>query len=661
MCGIAGFLSTAQSRTTLLDHVHGMTASLTHRGPDDMGAWVDADAGIALGHRRLSILDLTPAGHQPMLSVCGRFVIVFNGEIYNHLQLRGELERDAEQGQISWRGHSDTETLLSAIAAWGVETTLQKSVGMFAFAVWDREQRTLTLARDRLGEKPLYFGMQGDVLMFGSELKALRTHPSFRGEIDRDSLALYMRHNYIPAPYSIYKGIYKLLPGTWLQLPDLADLVLDPSLAGLGEIKAYWSAYAVAESGHKDPFTGSETEAVEQLEQVLKQSIGGQMIADVPLGAFLSGGVDSSAVVALMQTQANRPVKTFTIGLNEHSYNEAGYAHAVAKSLGTEHTELYVSPEQAMAVIPQLPQIYDEPFADSSQIPTWLVAKMAREHVTVCLSGDGGDELFGGYNRYFLGQSLWSKLARIPQPMRGGAADLITGLSPSRWNSIMKIVSPVMPRKLRYANPGDKLHKLAGVLQTESPESLYLGLVSHWDDPAAIVLGSKEHATVLTDKSKFQEFLSFPEQMMLLDTVSYLPDDILAKVDRAAMSVGLETRVPFLDHRVLEFAWKLPIAMKVRQEEGKHVLKRLLYRHVPKVLIERPKMGFGIPLDNWLRGPLRGWAETLLDESRLLKEGFFDPLPIRLKWQEHLSGQRNWQYQLWNVLMFQAWLEHTHG
>ncbi len=660
MCGIAGFLSASQSRTTLLNLAHGMANSISHRGPNDMGAWVDADAGIALAHRRLSILELSAAGHQPMLSACGRFVIVFNGEIYNHLELRRELEGEGGN-QIVWRGHSDTETLLNSIAAWGVETTLKKSVGMFAFAVWDREQRTLTLARDRLGEKPLYFGVQGGVFMFGSELKALRTHPSFLGEIDRDSLALYMRHNYIPAPYSIYKGIYKLLPGTWLQLPDLADLIVDPTLAGLGEMKTYWSAYEVAESGQKTPFTGSEPEAVDELEYFLKQSIGGQMIADVPLGAFLSGGVDSSTVVALMQAQSSRPVKTFTIGFHEHGYNEAGYAHAVAEKLGTEHTELYVSPEQAMAVIPQLPQIYDEPFSDSSQIPTWLVSKMASEHVTVCLSGDGGDELFGGYNRYFMGQSLWQKLDRIPRPMRGHAADLITGISPSRWNSMLKVINPVIPKKLRYTNPGDKLHKLAGILQTESLDSLYLGLVSQWADPAAIVLGSKEHGTALTDGANLPDFMSFAERMMALDTVTYLPDDILAKVDRAAMSVGLETRVPFLDHRVVEFAWKLPIAMKVRHDEGKHVLKQVLYRHVAKDLIERPKMGFGIPLDSWLRGPLRVWAESLLDESRLLREGFFDPRPIRLKWHEHLSGQRNWQYHLWTVLMFQAWFEHTHG
>lgn len=635
-----------------------MISQLALRGPDDEGIWLDRNAGLALGHRRLSILDLSPQGHQPMLSPCGRYVIAFNGEIYNHLDLRRDLEASPQPGllpkgekkEVAWRGHADTETLLAAIAAWGLEATLKKCVGMFAFALWDRETRTLTLARDRLGEKPLYYGRQGDALLFGSELKALKAHPAFCSEIDRDALTLYLRHNYIPAPYSIYKGIFKLPPGTWVEIKEGLKI---------GEPVVYWSAFAVAEMGQRSLFMGSEAEAVEELERLLQQSIAGQMMADVPLGAFLSGGVDSSVVVALMQAQSNRPVKTFTIGFQDRDYNEAEYAHAVAKHLGTEHTELYVSPEQAMAVIPKLPLIYDEPFSDSSQIPTWLVSQMAREKVAVSLSGDGGDELFGGYNRYFLGPDIWNKIGRFPLPLRSYMAGAMTRIAPERWNSAMRMVAPLLPSKLRFGNPGDKLHKFAGVLSSESMESLYLGLVSHWDDPSSIVLGGKEPLTVLTDRSQWPGLPGLVQRMMALDTVSYLPDDILAKVDRAAMSVSLETRVPFLDHRVVEFAWRLPLSMKIHNGQGKHILRQVLYKHVPRELIERPKMGFGIPLDSWLRGPLRDWAESLLDEGRLKRECFFDPVPIRKKWQEHLSGSRNWQYHLWDILMFQSWLDAT--
>lgn len=643
MCGITGYWSERESPDGLDLAAHRMACAIAHRGPDDAGVWVENSAGLALAHQRLSVLDLSPAGHQPMLSASGRYVIAFNGEIYNHLKLR-----EALAGCV-WRGHSDTETLLAAMAAWGVDTTLKKCVGMFAFALWDREAHTLTLARDRFGEKPLYYGRQGDVFLFGSELKALKAHPAFRAEIDRDALTLYLRHGYIPAPHSIYKGIFKLPPGTWVQVS-----------AGLevGEPIIYWSARQAAESGQRNLFEGGEVEAVQELERLLQQSIAGQMMADVPLGAFLSGGVDSSAVVALMQAESSRPVKTFTIGFKDQDYNEAEYAHAVAKHLGTEHTELYVTPQQAMAVIPQLPHIYDEPFADSSQIPTCLVSKMAREQVTVSLSGDGGDELFGGYNRYSLGEKI-GKIARFPLPLRSAMAGMITGFSPKQWDVVMGSVSPFLPTRLRFANPGDKLHKLAGVVCSESIESLYHGLVSLWDDPASIVRRGKEPPTVITNRSTWPGLPDLTHQMMVLDTISYLPDDILAKVDRAAMSVSLETRVPFLDHRVMEFAWRLPLSMKVVRGHGKHVLRQVLYKHVPRKLIERPKMGFSIPLDSWLRGPLRGWAESLLDESRIQQEGFFEPTLIRKKWQEHLSGKCNWQHQLWVILIFQSWLETT--
>lgn len=641
MCGIAGFWRRGVAvDVACLDR---MAAALAHRGPDDHGTWADESVGIGLAHRRLSILELSPAGHQPMLSSSGRYVIVFNGEIYNHHDLRTELKNKI------WKGQSDTETLLAALELWGIEVTLKKCVGMFAIALWDSKNRTLTLARDRFGEKPLFYGQQGDVFLFGSELKALKAHPSFRAEIDRDALTLYLRHGYIPAPHSIYKGISKLPPGTWIQICGRLEV---------GEPNIYWSARQAAENGQGDLFGGGEVEAVHELERLLQQSIAGQMRADVPLGAFLSGGVDSSAVVALMQAQSGRAVKTFTIGFKDQDYNEARYAHAVAKHLGTEHTELYVTPQQAMAVIPQLPHIYDEPFADSSQIPTCLVSKMAREQVTVSLSGDGGDELFGGYNRYSLADKI-GKIARFPLPLRSAMAGMIMGFSPKQWDVVMRSASPFLPTRLRFANPGDKLHKLAVVVCSESIGSLYHGLVSLWDDPASIVLRGKEPSTVITDRNTWPGLPDLTHQMMVLDTISYLPDDILAKVDRAAMSVSLETRVPFLDHRVMEFAWRLPLSLKVERGHGKRVLRQVLYKHVPRNLIERPKMGFSIPLDSWLRGSLRGWAESLLDESRIQQEGFFEPTLIRKKWQEHLSGKCNWQHQLWVILMFQSWLEAT--
>ncbi len=661
MCGIAGILDRTRGHSGGAFNVAltAMAEAVAHRGPDDSGVWFDTEAGIGLAHRRLSILDLSPAGHQPMISACGRYVIVFNGEIYNHRALRKELEFSPSpqpspamgEGVISWRGHSDTEVMLTAISHWGVEGALKRFNGMFAFALWDRKERTLTLARDRLGEKPLYYGWVGDVFLFGSELKALRVHPAWRETIDRNALALFMRHNYIPAPYSIYKDLYKLLPGTYWQIS------LDALAARGGVLKTYWSAREVAERGQKTPFAGSDDEARDALESVLGQSVAGQMLADVPLGAFLSGGVDSSTIVALMQTQSARPVKTFTIGFNEEDYNEAGHAHAVARHLGTEHTELYVKPEEAQAVIPLLPGLYDEPFADSSQIPTYLVSRLARSHVTVSLSGDGGDELFGGYNRYFWAQNIWRRLGWLPHSVRAALAGVLTTLPPAAWNSAFKRFDRLLPANLRYANPGDKLHKLADILAVRNPEEIYWGLVSHWKQPAQIVKGATEPATVLTDSSQWADVPDLAHRMMYLDTVSYLPDDILTKVDRAAMGVSLETRVPLLDHRVLEFAWTLPLSMKVRDGQSKWLLRQVLYRHVPKELIERPKMGFGIPLDVWLRGPLKDWAGELLNPARLEAEGFFNAAPIQQKWREHLAGQRNWSYYLWDVLMFQTWLE----
>jgi asparagine synthase (glutamine-hydrolysing) len=645
MCGIVGLFSQrfpASGETFLASALQ----AIIHRGPDDQGIWSDPGAGVGLGHRRLSILDLSPAGHQPMHSASGRYVFVFNGEIYNYALIRQELEKVGTAP--SWRGHSDTEVILAAFETWGVQRTLEKLVGMFAFALWDRTDRVLTLARDRVGEKPLYYGRVNGDFVFGSELKALRVHPAWKGEIDRGVLALFLRHNYVPSPYCIFRGIRKLAPGTYLTLHS-----------GSAEpiIHAYWSARSVAESGAAGHPTQSDEEATNQLEALLKQAVAGQMIADVPLGAFLSGGIDSSTVVALMQAQSKRPVKTFSIGFHEEGFNEAEHAKAVARHLGTEHTELYVTPTEAMAVIPRLPSLYDEPFADSSQVPTFLVSQMTRKHVTVALSGDAGDELFGGYNRYLLADQLWRKLDRTPGFLRGVAAGALTALSPSTWDCLWKLPSRLAPRRFRFTNFGDKLHKLAGILALENGEAMYRSLVSHWPEPADLVIDGREPPTSLTDSRAWADVPTFLQRVMFLDLITYLPDDILVKVDRAAMGVSLETRIPMLDHRVVEFAWRVPLHQKIRDGETKWLLRQVLYRYIPKHLIERPKMGFGVPIDSWLRGPLKEWAATLLDASRMKREGFFDPAPIQLKWAEHLSGSRNWQYPLWDVLMFQAWLE----
>jgi len=573
-----------------------------------------------------------------MHSQSGRYVIVFNGEIYNHTDLREKLKGK------SFKGHSDTETLLACIEEWGVEVALKEVVGMFAIALWDRKEKTLSLARDRIGEKPLYYGWQGEggnaSFLFGSELKALRAHPSFQSEINRDAITLLLRHNCVPAPYSIYNDISKLMPGTIL---SVSLEKRDP------KIFTYWSAEDVAKNGVDTLYSGDTSDVINELEVVLRQSVKRQMVADVPLGAFLSGGIDSSLVVALMQQQSSQPVKTFTIGFSESGYNEAEYAKAVAKHLHTDHTELYVSPQETIDVIPKLPQLYDEPFSDSSQIPTFLVSQLAREHVTVSLSGDAGDELFCGYNRYLLTDQLWNKLSLLPVSLRRGLANVVTTISPAVWSKIFGFLS--------YGAVGDKMYKAAGVLGSSSVDELYLGLISHWNSPESIVLNSKEPKTRLTGNISDLSKLNQVQKMMLLDLLTYLPDDILTKVDRAAMGVSLETRVPFLDHNVVEFAWRMPMNFKIRDGKSKWALRQILYKYVPKELIERPKMGFGVPIDSWLRGPLKDWADGLLYRTRLQNEGFFDPDPIRKKWSEHLSGRRNWQHQLWDVLMFQAWLE----
>lgn len=640
MCGIAGFMNHSGSNGSAR-LLTAMASTIMHRGPDDAGVWMDPTQEIGLAHRRLSILDLSEAGHQPMHSASGRYVIAFNGEIYNHLHLRGQLS-----GQ-SWRGSSDTETLLAAIEQWDIPSTLKKCVGMYAFALWDQETRTLTLARDRLGEKPLYYGWQNGVLLFGSELKALKAHPAFKARISRASLTLFLRHNAIPAPYTIYEDIHKLPPGSYWQYNE--------ARSRQGELETYWSVHNAALEGQRKPFIGSDADAAAALEAILVKSTTGQMLADVPLGAFLSGGIDSSTIVALMQAHSATPVKTFTIGFHETGYDEASHARAVAQYLGTEHTELYIKPEAALSVIPQLPDLYDEPFSDSSQIPTYLLSRMAHQEVKVALSGDGGDELFGGYNRHFWVPKLWQRLGWLPYSLRAALAGVLTNVSPTAWDSVFNQLGRWLPSSLQYASPGAKLHKLADTLAAKSPEEIYWSLISHWKQPQQVVKQGIEPATILTAPDRLKDIPDLAHRMMYLDTVTYLPDDILTKVDRAAMGVSLETRVPLLDHRVLEFAWTLPLSMKLRHNQGKWLLRQVLYRHVPKDLIERPKMGFAIPLDVWLRGPLKGWSEDLLNTPRLEREGYFNAHPIQQKWEEHQSGQRNWSYELWDILMFQAW------
>jgi len=637
MCGLAGYLNrgAVEAEAAMQVRARRMADSIIHRGPDDGGCWVDPQAGIALSHRRLSIVDLSPLGHQPMVSACGRFVIAYNGEVYNFDELRRELS-------VPCKGHSDTEVILEACAAWGVEATVRRLIGMFAIALWDRAERTLWLVRDRLGIKPLYWGQFGDLVVFGSELKALVAQGGWTPEVDREALSAYMRFGYVPAPRSIWKGVRKLQPGHILCLRPGADPV----------DTRFWAAESVAAAGldSRGRFALSDEEATDALEALLKDAVKRRMVADVPLGAFLSGGIDSSTVVALMQAQSDRPVKTFAIGFHEKGYNEAQHAKAVAAHLGTEHTELYVDPAHAQEIIPRLPEWYDEPFADSSQIPTFLVSEMTRQHVTVALSGDGGDELFAGYNRYALARSIWAKLGKMPLPVRRGAAHLIKTLPPTAWDRIFGVVPP----SLRPPQPGDKLHKLADILP-RSDDEIYLRLVSLWNSPETVVRGGVKPQLMHLDRRVAAQFPDFLDRMQYLDLVTYLPDDILTKVDRASMAVALEARVPLIDHRVVEFAWSLPQNMKLRGNTSKWLLRQVLYRHVPPALMERPKMGFGIPLDQWLRGPLRDWAEDLLDEQALQSGGYFEAAPLRAMWADHLSGRRNWQYPLWAALMFQSW------
>jgi asparagine synthase (glutamine-hydrolysing) len=652
MCGIVGFLNPSSNYTSerLDEIISRMSQSMHLRGPDDQGSWVDSGAGIALGHRRLSVIDLSMEGRQPMASLCGRYYLVFNGEIYNYRELRDELNR--ENAGISWRGHSDTEVLIASIVHWGLEEAVKKCIGMFAFALWDRQEKLLHLVRDRVGIKPLYYGRVDGNFIFGSELKAFRKHPDFNREIDRTALALLLRHNYIPVPYSIYKGVYKLPPGTILTVDSNENSENSSSLV------SYWSLDDVVERGLNSPHQGSEDEITQGLESLLRDSVRLRMISDVPLGAFLSGGVDSSLIVALMQELGDRPTQTFTIGFSESDYNEATDAMAVARHLGTDHTELYVTPEQAMEVIHKLPQIYDEPFADSSQIPMYLVSELTRKKVTVSLSGDGGDELFGGYNRYVWGDWAWARMQWLPSGVRSLMAHSISSVSPRSWDKIFQRLGFLLPEQYRVRSPGYKLQKLTELLAKNNPRELYGAMISHWEDPAFLVKGLQSVPDLAQARNYWEKIPDFRNKMMYMDTATCLPDDILTKVDRASMGVSLEARVPILDHRVVEYAWKVPVGMNFGKGTNKRLLRKILYKYVPRELIERPKMGFGVPIETWLRGPLRDWAENLLSEQRLSREGFLNPSPIRQKWKEHLSGKRNWQYCLWGVLMFQSWLDH---
>ncbi len=643
MCGLAGYLllentlSPDESKRIL----QSMGKAVSHRGPDDKGHWLDGVAGVGLVHQRLSIIDLSSAGHQPMVSASKRYVLVFNGEIYNHKDLRVKLV--SENKIYNWVGNSDTETFLNCIDAWGLERALKSVHGMFAIALWDKKVKTLMLARDRFGEKPLYYGWQGlgkkSVFLFASELDAMRAHPFFTGKINRFALSKYLKNNYVGSEQSIYRGISKLKPGCHVRVSRENSKP---------KVYEWFSAINLAKKGTKQRFSDSLGDAVDELELLLSRAVEKQMISDAPLGAFLSGGIDSSTIVALMQKNSTKPIKTFSIGFSETEYNEAGYAKLVASHLNTDHSELFISAKQALDVIPKLPDIYSEPFADSSQIPTFLLSELASTKVKVCLSGDAGDELFSGYDRYRFTNLIWSKIKLLPMPIRKLTASLILNIPSRNWDYIGRMFS--------FSRLGDRLHKGSFLLNQESISELYDSLTSLCHDPQELLEGSENHLKQTSPFNSIPFIENDIEKMMLYDLIGYLPDDILAKVDRASMHVGLETRIPFLDPNVVEFAWRLPLDFKIRDNDTKWPLRQILHRYVPKKLIDRPKMGFGIPLGAWLRGSLREWAESLIEKNKLKAEGFFKPEMIEKKWNEHQKGTRNWQYQLWGILMFQAWL-----
>jgi asparagine synthase (glutamine-hydrolysing) len=646
MCGIAGILTArAMGAGGLEQAMRRMTDPIAHRGPDDSGIWTQADAGAALGFRRLAILDLSALGHQPMLSASGRFTIIFNGEIYNFLELKREL---AGAG-VTFRGGSDTEVILAAFERWGIADSVRRFAGMFAMAVWDERERSLSLVRDRLGIKPLFVYARPGIVTFASELKALRAGPEFESAIDVDAVVEYLRYLYLPAPRTIYRHVVKLRPGTILTIRDPNQPLPDPV--------PYWSMREVAMRGLADPLPDSEDEALAELERLLGRSIEQHMIADVPLGALMSAGVDSTTVVALMQRAASVPVKTFSVAFEEREYNEAPQAARIAEYLGTDHTEVLLTGQEALDVVPRLPEIFDEPHADTSQIPAYLICAVARRHVTVALSGDGGDEIFGGYNRYIHGERMLARAERVPRAARRLIAAGIGTLSADGWDRAHRAVAPLLPRGLRHRLPGDKLHKVGRLIESESVARMYRSLVSAWQAPEEMVGG----ASALEDPVERAVRGEAPERlldrMMLADQLTYLTDDQLAKMDRVSMAVSLELRVPLLDHRLAEFSWRLPARLKIRDGKGKWLVRELLYRLVPRELVDRPKQGLSVPIDQWLRGPLRAWAEELLSPERLARDGLLDPAPVRRAWSTLLNGRGEGALAMWSVLMLQAWRE----
>jgi asparagine synthase (glutamine-hydrolysing) len=654
MCGIAGIVK-GDSKASLTPSIELMTHSLVHRGPDSSGFWVDDSSGVALGHRRLSILDLSSAGSQPMVSHCGRYILTFNGEIYNHLDLRLAMGKLAP----NWKGHSDTETLLSAFSIWGINETLNKIVGMFAFGLWDSKENKIYLGRDRFGEKPLYYGWSNGTFLFASELKAIKRFPEFNNPICKIALSEYLRFMYVPAPLSIHKNVFKLEPGciliyhapSFVEITD-CTLIADFHSDGL-QLKRWWNTSEKIDSS-KINLVNNEKEAIKILERKLEEAILSQSLTDVPLGAFLSGGIDSSTVVALMQKNSSVKIKTFTIGFDESNFDEAPFARAVSRHLGTEHYELNVTSTSTLDIIQSIPKIYDEPFADSSQIPTFILCKATKERVTVALSGDGGDELFGGYNRYFWSTRIWNKFSWLPPPLKNKLGNLIQLVPLKDWDRLSKYIG--------ISRLGDKAWKLAYRLEHVSDlDSLYWSLTTEINNPDHfLILSASDKRNItkysLTKTQPVPQNISAIEKMMYYDTMTYLPDDILCKLDRAAMSSSLETRCPFLDHRVFEFAWQIPLKFKINRDHGKQILRSLLYQYVPQKLIDRPKAGFAIPVGKWLCGPLKNWAETLLEESNLEKQGFFHPAAVRQLWNEHQSNQRDHTTKIWAILMFQIWL-----
>ena len=654
MCGLVGFVGCPGIRSEgALGALTGrMIAQLRHRGPDDEGVWVDAHCGVALGHRRLAIIDLSSHGAQPMASHSGRYQLAYNGEVYNHLELRRELERAGPA--IPWRGHSDTETVLAAIDRWGLDAALPRLNGMFALALWDREERRLHLARDRFGEKPLYYAVADGCFLFASELKGLLPHPAFTREIDRGALRAYMRFNYVPAPFTIYRSARKLLPATVL------TIAVDPvsQAISVGNPRAYWSATEVALTARERRLS-NHAAAAEELRALLSRVVRSRMMSDVPLGAFLSGGIDSSLIVAHMQQQTSRRVLTFTVGFEDPSYDESIPAAQVAGHLGTAHTCERVTPAQAREAILRMPAIYDEPFADSSQIPTYLVSRTAREHVKVALTGDGGDELFGGYDRYFVGQRAFPLIRSVPAPVRGPLSSLIRTMPPGTWQTAIGWLRKVIGKGRLTDLSGERLHRLARQLGAGSDAVMYEIMMARPEDETVPLAGCEARQSGTTDA--WLASLPPAEAMMLFDTLNILPGDFLTKVDRASMAVSLETRAPLLDPDLFEFAWRLPLEWRIGPSAGKIMLREALQGLVPEEIVARPKQGFGIPVGGWLKGPLRPWAESLLDEGRLRREGYLSPGPIRRKWAEHLAGTHDRQSEIWAAVVFQEWLAGTYG